>query len=394
MSATPERPDPDWRLPRWGVAACVFGPMLLHAVLLARPGLLGGADMLPHLRLIQQMGEAPGLHSVYAPAYHVLGAWLAPLVGLLSFPKVFALLSVPALLASFRFFQRSAGLPDSALAVYACTPYFLLFSTCMPKVEAAGYALMLIALGFLLRGWRVALALTLAAAFWVHTASAILIGFSAGVLALARRDVRALAALAAGTALALPLAWMHVLDGCSWGQALMLSRDDYLRASGDSISLQIWREILLLSSPWALAIAAAGAGPLWRTGRALAWMCVAMLALYTSEIWLAPFPMRLSLDLFRGLSLLAIPVAIAGGLALAAHPSWRAPALLVLALYLAGSALSVAPNACFVRERTLADLEHLEVDRCTFRWKMPRRPRASEAAQRRSAQRAAGERSP
>ncbi len=47
----------------------------MHAALLrALPGLAGGADLLPHLRLIQLMAEEPALRSVYAPAYHAIGA--------------------------------------------------------------------------------------------------------------------------------------------------------------------------------------------------------------------------------------------------------------------------------------------------------------------------------
>ena len=104
--------------------ASAAGALAFHALLLLySDGLQGGADSVPHLRLVQLMGEEPGLHNVYPPAYHVFGALAAPLVGLAAYPEWFAWLSAAALIAGFRAFQRAAGLPDAAAALFAWSPY-------------------------------------------------------------------------------------------------------------------------------------------------------------------------------------------------------------------------------------------------------------------------------
>ena len=78
----------------WGSAAAALG---LHAWLLfGGDGLRGGADIQPHLRLVQLMGEAPGLRSIYPPAYHALGALVSPWLGLAVFPKLAGLLGAAA----------------------------------------------------------------------------------------------------------------------------------------------------------------------------------------------------------------------------------------------------------------------------------------------------------
>ena len=47
--------------------ACAGFALAIHLTLLASPPTIrGGADMLPHLRLIQQMAESPDLRNVYA----------------------------------------------------------------------------------------------------------------------------------------------------------------------------------------------------------------------------------------------------------------------------------------------------------------------------------------
>ena len=97
---------------------------------------------------------------------------------------------------------------------------------------------------------------------------------------------------------------------------------------------------------------------------------------YLNEIWLAPFGKHISLDLLRGLSVLAIPVAIAGGLALSARPR-LAPWLLGLcAAWAVASALWVVPQSCMVRPVALEELRDLRVERCRFVWRGPalRRP--------------------
>ena len=79
----PETPE-QTRLFRCSAA----GALLLHAWLLfGESALAGGADLTPHLRLIERMGEAPALRSVYPPGYHALGALLAPWLGVAGFAK-------------------------------------------------------------------------------------------------------------------------------------------------------------------------------------------------------------------------------------------------------------------------------------------------------------------
>jgi hypothetical protein len=355
---------------------CIGLALALHAWLAFQsPPIRGGADLVPHLQLIQQMGEAPGLRSTYAPAYHVLGAVLAPVVGLGAYPKLFALLSAIALLAGFRFLQRAAGLPGACTAVFALFPYGLASSWCLPKIEAAGYALAFTGMALLLRERRLGAGLLLTATFAVHTASAIFFGIAAGVLALVQRDGRGLFALAAGTLGASPLLAAHVLAGCTVAEALLLSRHDYLRLQADWSSLGQLDLIAVLANPAILALAVLGAPLLWRHSRPLAVSMGVLVFLYLNELWLAPFGAGTTLNLLRGLTTLALPASVAAGLALAGRPRWRNLVLAGCALWLVGAAFLSLPRACFVRGIELAELRGVEVERCQFRWRGPvRRP--------------------
>ena len=243
--------------------------LALHAGLLfAEPGLAGGADLVPHLRLIQQMGEAPGLRSVYAPAFHVAGALLSPALGASLTVEVLAWLSAAALIAGFRAFQRAAGLPSAAAAIFPWTPYLFALSWCLPKVEAAGYALAFFGLGRLLRERRACAGACLAATFLVHTAAALVFALCGAVLALARRDARALAALAGGALAASPLLAAHLAAGCTLREALLLSPGDYLRAAGRWSSAAQGGRIAILAGPIGVLAALLGAPRLWQIGRA------------------------------------------------------------------------------------------------------------------------------
>lgn len=338
-----------------------------------RPGLQGGADLLPHLGLIRRTAQQPGLHNVYAPALHLVGALLSPWLGLAAVVKLVSFGGAVAWIAGFRFFQRAAELPAASSALFALLPYGFALSYCTPKMEAWGYALAFVGLGLLLRGRRVAVACVVALCFAVHTAAALLLGVAGGVLALALRDARALAALAAGALLATPLLAAHLAAGCSLPEALLFSRFDYLRGVEQRGSPRLL--VLLLASPPALVAAAAGAGALWRRSRPLAALCAVLAVLYLNELWIAPFGTRTTLDLLRGLSVLAFPVAIAAGLALAPRP--RATALLLLcALWTLGSVRHVLPRSCFVRPIGLHEIDGLEVARCSFRWQGPHIQRA------------------
>lgn len=356
--------------------------LLLHAaLLLITDGVSGGGDLTPHLRLIQQMGEQAGVRNVYPPAYHALGALLAPLVGLAAYPEWFAFASAAALILAFRSFQRAAGLPDACSALFAVSPYLFALTRCLPKVEVAGYALALLGFGLLLRRRHVGLAACVAGAFFVHTAAALFLGLVGGVLALSRRDGRGLLALGAGALLALPLFAWHLADGCSLAQAFLLSRDDYLRAAPRSLDMAFGMRVAVLANPLALAAAAIGAPALWRRRRDVALACAAIVLLYTNELWLAPFGMRTTLDLVRGLTVLAVPVALAAGVAVAGAP--RAAAALVAASALwAGAALVwTVPATCVSKPVNVTAVSRFEVDRCTFRWRGPARLQGSQRGQ-------------
>jgi hypothetical protein len=340
----------------------------LHAALLLRPGLEGGADLLPHLRLMQQMAEAPGLRSVYPPAYHVLGALLVGWLGAEAAVKLLAFAGVAALIAGFRAFQRAAGLPAECAAVFALAPYGFALSWCLPKVEAAGYGLACYGLACVWRGRPRALAVSLAGAFAVHTGAALFLGLTAGVAALARRDRRALAGLCVGCLLAAPLFAAHLAAGCSAADALLLSRGDYLRSVEGWSSVSRWPRVLALAGPPALIAAAFGAGPLWREHRAVAVVALAVVALYLNELWLAPFGARTTLNLLRGLSVLAIPVAAAAGVAVAARPRLSRTLLAACAAWAIGCAWLVLPGACHRAPTELSRLDMTHVDRCRFQW--------------------------
>jgi hypothetical protein len=369
------------RRPAWGYGSLVALALALHAALLATtPGLRGGADLVPHLALIEQMRAAPGLRNTYAPAYHGLGALFVPTLGLDGYVRAFAFAAAVALLAGFEAFRRAARLPAASTALFATTPYLLALTHCAPKVEAAGYALALAGLACLLRGRAVGAAALLGAAFWTHTAAALFLGLTGGVLCLARRDVRGLVALAAGTLLASPLVAAHLRAGCTLAQALLFSEGDYLRAR-PLPSRAVLLLLPVLAGPIALVAAAAGRSRLWRHDRAVALVCAAVVALYLNELWLAPLGRGTTLTLLRGLSVLAIPLAAAGGLALdAARPRVAGAALGLAALGLVASAGLAVPRACYVRSIDPAELRGLDVARCTFRWRganlPPREPRA------------------
>ncbi len=353
----------------WSAAAA----LAVHAaVLVAQGPLHGGADLRPHLWLVQRTGESPGLHSVYAPAYHVLGALLAPVIGLEHYPRAFALLGAAALILGFRAFQRAAGLPEIAAALFPWSPYLFALSWCTPKIEAAGYGVAFAGLAFLARRRYVALGLCVVAAFLVHTAAGLFLGFAGLVLAAARRDARAVAALGAGAVAAAPLFAAHLAAGCTLAQSFLFSRGDYLREGVRLGGAARFAGILLLASPPLLAAAAAGARDLARRRPALAWLCAAVVLLYGNELWLAPFGARTTLDLLRGLTLLAFPAAIAAGTAVEGRPRAAAALLATCALWSAAALVAFVPDACFTRRHDLAEIAATRVDRCTFRWSGPR----------------------
>jgi hypothetical protein len=345
------------------------GALAVHAVLLLRmDGLHGGADLLPHLRLFRAMAEDPGIASVYAPAYHVLGAWLGGWIGAAAFTRVFAFAAAAALIFGFRSFQRAANLPAEASVVFAWSPYLFALTWCVPKVEAAGYALAFFALGRMIERRYRLVGLALACAFFVHTAAALFLGLCGGILALARREWRGLAALAVGTAIAAPLFVAHLVAGCSVAETFLFSAGDYLRRIRPIASAQPALRIAILAGPIAVGAAALGARELWRRHRAVAILCAAVVLLYANELWLAPFGIGTTLNLLRGLTVLAFATAIAAGVALAARPR-VAPWVLAACIAWGGvAAFQFVPDSCFVQSLDEAVVGRTSVDRCRFKW--------------------------
>lgn len=330
--------------------------------------LAGGADLVPHLSLVQRIAELPGLYNVYPPAFHVLSAGVGAIVGHELAVKALALASVALLLLGFRRLQIAAQLPELSATLYAWAPYGFALSWCLPKIEAAGYGIAFFGLAWLWEGRHARLGAALAATFWVHTGAALFLGLAGGVVALARHDRRALVALALGCIGAAPLLGAHLLAGCSFAQALLFSAGDYLRSAEGWSSLDDWPRLLLLAGPVAGACALLGARALWREHRNVALLGLTILVLCSNELWLAPFGTRTTLNLLRGLTLFAVPVAAAAGVFLAQKPRLAAAVVAAVALSAIASTWLVLPGACHREELDWQRVAGTEVDRCTFRW--------------------------
>lgn len=353
---------------------CALLAWSLHAVVLLRDaGLIAGGDLPPHLRLMEWNSQELALRNVYAPFYDSLGGLLAPVVGLLIYPKLFAFLSCIAYVLGFRVFQRAAGLPDVSAALLALSPYALSMSFCIPKVEFFGYSLAFVGLACVLRRRYAPLALLVATLFYVHTAVALVFGFVAGVLALSSRDLRAVAALAIGSLGAAPLIAAHMADGCSFAEALLFNRSGYWDSPGSGLVPENWQSIALLANPLLVVVAAIGARDLWRRSVPLACMSLAFLLIYSNQAWMAPFGVRSVVGFDRGLPLLAVAVSIAAGVYLVQDRWLQRVVVGVSAVWLIGATAFVLPGSCFVRPIGLAELEGLRVERCSFTWQSPAR---------------------
>jgi len=375
MSAEPRAGSaspPESRLPAWLFPSVVLAVLALHALrLLQSPGLHGGVDLLAHLRMTELMGQAPAIRNVYPPGYHAIGALLSPWVGLAGFPKLFAVAAAALSIGAFRFFQRSAGLPDHASVLFALWPYSFTLSWALPKIEMGGYALIFLALGLLVRRRYAAVALLLTASFWLHTGTALLLGICAGTLALARRDGKALLALALGTLGAVPLVGAHLAAGCTVQQALLFAEGDYLHAARYHGTLDRWPLMLALASPPILGAAFLGARATWLRHRPIALLCAALTLLYLQELWLAPFGFSTSFDLIRGLAMLALPVSVAAGVHLARRPRLAPWLLAAAALWCVGTTFTVAKQPLSWRPVALEEIRDLRMARCRFGWRAP-----------------------
>ncbi len=324
---------------------------------------------------MQWLAEEPALRSTYAPAYHAAGALLSTLVPIAAAVKLLALAAAAALLFGFRAFQRASGLPEASAALFCWAPYGFALSWCLPKVEAAGYGMAFAGLAWAWRERRPAAAAALLGTFFIHTGAALFLGLCAGVLALARRDGRLLAALAAGCLLAAPLFAAHLTAGCSAAQALLFSEGDYLRRAGGWSSFSLGWRLPVLASPIAIVCAAAGAATFWRAQRAVAVVALVVVALWTNELWLAPFGAGSTLNLLRGLTILAFPLAAAGGVFLARQPPRvAAGAIVACALLALASSTFALPGSCHREPVDLDQIATLELDRCSFRWSFGARP--------------------
>jgi hypothetical protein len=215
------------------------------------------------------------------------------------------------------------------------------------------------------------------ATFVVHTAAALLFGLAGGVLCLARRDARGLAALAVGSLLASPLVLAHLGAGCSFAEALLFAPGGYARSLRESLLPPSWPWLLPLLNPVAALAGLLGSVALWRRHRAIAILCGVLVLLYLNNLWLAPFGQRTLVTLLRGLSLLAIPVAVSAGIFAATSPRIRLWVIGLSAAWALFASARVVPHACFVRRIDLAELRGVEVERCSFRWRQPRAPRAA-----------------
>jgi hypothetical protein len=359
-------------LPAWLFPSLALAAVALHALrLFQSPGLHGGVDLLAHLRMTELMGQAPALRNVYPPGYHAIGALLSPWVGLAAFPKLFAVVAAALSIGAFRFFQRSTGLPEHAALLFALWPYSFSLSWTLPKIEVGGYLLIFLALGLMVRRRYAAVGLLVAASFWLHTGTALVLGVCGGTLALARRDVKALVALALGTLGAVPLVWAHLAAGCTFQQALLFAEGNYLHDSSLGRSLDRGLLTLALASPPMLGAALLGASETWRRHRSVALLCAVVTLLYLQDLWLAPFGIATTFNLIRGLAMLSLPASVAAGVYLARRPRVAPWLLAAAALWCLGTTFTVAKDPLFWRPMAVEEIRGLQMSRCQFGWNAP-----------------------
>ncbi len=180
-----------------------------------------------------------------------------------------------------------------------------------------------------------------------------------------------LGALAAGSLGVLPLLAAHLSAGCSIPETFLFAHGGYARALTEPLIPSNWPWILPLAGPVGVLAAGLGARELWRHHRAVGILCAVLLCLYFNNLWLAPFEARTLVTLLRGLSLLAIPIAIAAGLYAARSPKHAALTLGTAAVFSIVAGLWVVPQACFVRRIDLGEIAAVSVDRCQFLWRAP-----------------------
>jgi hypothetical protein len=91
--------------------------------------------------------------------------------------------------------------------------------------------------------------------------------------------------------------------------------------------------------------------------------------LYLNELWLAPFGVGSTLNLLRGLTLLAFATAACAGVALADRPRAAPAVVAACAAWSLAAAVWSVPDSCYVRSFTLEEVDATRVERCRFRWR-------------------------
>ena len=107
----------------------------------------------------------------------------------------------------------------------------------------------------------------------------------------------------------------------------------------------------------------------------MAIVALVVVLLCTNELWLGLLGVGSTLNLLRGLTILAFPLAAAAGVFVAGlSPRAGAGVVAACALLAVASSAVALPGSC---HRVAVDAERLpalELDRCTFRWSFGPRP--------------------
>ena len=166
----------------------------------------------------------------------------------------------------------------------------------------------------------------------------------------------------------LPLFAAHWMAGCSPAEALLFSRGDYLRSGAGWSSLPMLPRIAALAGPLTVVCALFGARRLWEQHRPVAWLALTATLLWANELWLLPLGSRTTLNLLRGLTVLAFAIAAGAGVFLEHRPRAARAIIVASAIWALGCAALALPGSCYREPVDWEQQQHLIVDRCTFRW--------------------------
>ena len=310
---------------------------VLHiAVLFRTSNLIAGGDMYVHLRLIELSFSSFDIRNVYAPLYHILGAFLAPILGLSIYVKLFALTTALSLMLSFDFFRRSANLPVECSYFFFLNPYLIYCSYQPPKIELLGYTFMFLSLAHLFRRQYAWLAVSIAFGFWAHTAAALFSLMCLGILSVFDRNWKGLFAGAFGFLLVTPLISVHLQDGCELIDALFFFTIKAYKGETYSPSLEELVTILFLLNPLVFLYTLFGVQTTWQHSRAITMLGAALIGIYLHPllIWvLNSSKVGDAIDLQRGISALYLPLSVFSGMLFATRRNiWGRAALCSQAL--------------------------------------------------------------